>query len=89
MSSIYDQKPVKNPDDFSTVTVTRDELIEIVRTGAPFRTFLESKGIVHRKGIHVGSETPGNKPGIICYRNYRHQTDSQIAGEETGIGRIR
>lgn len=89
MSSIYDQKPSQSPDDFRTVTVTREELAEISRTKAPFWEYLRDKGISHKRDIHVESWTPENKPGIICYRNYRHQTDSQIAGEETGIGRIR
>ena len=89
MSATYDQKPVKARDNFPPVTVTHEEFAELVRTGKPFvmfRKFLESKGIIHKRGIHVESWTPeGSSDGTICYRNYRQKTDCQIAGEEDGM----
>lgn len=82
MSDTYDQKPAKSSDNFKPVTVTREEFTEIIKTKAPFWEYLRSKGIIHKKGIHVESWTPeDDRAGAICYRNYRQKTDSQIAGE--------
>lgn len=90
MSNIYDQKPANKGKHYDTIKVTREELVALAGTGVSFRQFLEQKGIVHRRGLHVESWTPNDDTsGVICYRNYKQQSLSQIANEEVGVGRIR
>jgi len=97
-------KLVRGENHYPTITVTRAELATLAsHPRQSFRTFLESKGIVHKRGLMVESWTE-DKEGeraflerdgvtfkqhdVLYFRNFRPKTDAQIAKEDGGAGKV-
>lgn len=61
------QKLTNRENHFPTISVTRAELVTLAsHPRQPFRAFLESKGIVHKRGLMVESWVDGKDGGDGC-----------------------
>lgn len=84
--------PEPKPKHFETIRTTREDYRDCMRTGNPFKHFrwmLEQRGLIHSPRLGIESWDDPEQDGVRYFRNFRPQTQAEIAKGEKGIGRIK